>query len=159
MAWATTTSPPTKSPIGARLTTSPWAPTSSSSSTDPPASRLCGYVPTPMDAYLFAQINDGNAVSVPLGEEYTWQGKENLEKTIEKLFSEPFGQGYPKSEAERKKKDTLLLKRIRKNSQVSISEFLSALPKDLAEKIRTKENVIAYIRENGKDPDILAWLR
>ena len=29
---------------------------------------LCGYVPTPMDAYLFAQINDGNAVSVPLGE-------------------------------------------------------------------------------------------
>ena len=41
---------------------------------------LCGYVPTPMDAYLFAQINDGNAVSVPLGEEYTWQGKENLEK-------------------------------------------------------------------------------
>ena len=64
---------------------------------------LCGYVPTPMDAYLFAQINDGNAVSVPLGEEYTWQGKENLEQTVEKLFSEPFGQGYPKSEAERKK--------------------------------------------------------
>ena len=120
---------------------------------------LCGYVPTPMDAYLFAQINDGNAVSVPLGEEYTWQGKENLEQTVDKLFSEPFGQGYPKSEAERKKKDTLLLKEIRKNSQVSISEFLSALPKDLAEKIRTKENVIAYIRENGKNPDILTWLR
>ena len=120
---------------------------------------LCGYVPTPMDAYLFAQINDGNAVSVPLGEEYTWQGKENLEKTIEKLFSEPFGQGYPKSEAERKKKDTLLLKEIRKNSQVSISEFLSALPKELADKIRTKENVLTWIRENGKDPDILAWLR
>ena len=120
---------------------------------------LCGYVPTPMDAYLFAQINDGNAVSVPLGEEYTWQGKENLEQTVEKLFSEPFGQGYPKSEAERKKKDTLLLKEIRKNSQVSISEFLAALPKDLVEKIRTKENVLTWIRENGKDPDILAWLR
>ena len=86
-------------------------------------------------------------------------GKENLEKTIEKLFSKPFGQGYPKSEAERKKKDTLLLKELRKNSQVSISEFLAALPKDLMDKIRTKENVIAYIRENGKDPDILAWLR
>ena len=25
---------------------------------------ICGYVPTPMDAYLFAQINNGNAVSV-----------------------------------------------------------------------------------------------
>ena len=58
---------------------------------------LCGYIPTPMDAYLFAQINDGNAVSLPLGEEYTWAGEENLDKTIAKLFSEPFGQGYPRA--------------------------------------------------------------
>ena len=29
---------------------------------------LCGYAPTPQDAYLFAQINNGNAVSLPLGE-------------------------------------------------------------------------------------------
>ena len=47
---------------------------------------LCGYVPTPMDAWLFAQINNGNAVSLPLGEEYTWTGCENMERTIEKLF-------------------------------------------------------------------------
>ena len=67
---------------------------------------LCGYIPTPQDAYLFAQINDGNAVSLPLGEEYTWAGEENLDKTIAKLFSEPFGQGYPKSEASRKLEDT-----------------------------------------------------
>lgn len=32
---------------------------------------LCGYVPTAKDAYLFAQINNGNVVSLPLGEEYT----------------------------------------------------------------------------------------
>ena len=77
---------------------------------------LCGYIPTPQDAYLFAQINDGNAVSLPLGEEYTWAGADNLDKTLEKLFSEPFGQGYPKSEAARKLEDTKLLKRIRKAS-------------------------------------------
>ncbi len=28
------------------------------------------YAPTPKDAYLFAQINNGNAISLPLGEEY-----------------------------------------------------------------------------------------
>ena len=32
---------------------------------------LCGYVPTPKDAFLFARINNGNAVSLPLGEDYT----------------------------------------------------------------------------------------
>ena len=53
---------------------------------------LCGYAPSPMDAYLFAQINNGNAVSLPLGEDYTWGGYENFENTIAKLFSEPFGQ-------------------------------------------------------------------
>ena len=57
---------------------------------------LCGYAPTPKDAFLFAQINNGNAVSLPLGEDYTWSGSENFDKTIEALFSEPFGQGYPK---------------------------------------------------------------
>ena len=62
---------------------------------------LCAYAPAPMDAYLFVQINNGNAISLPLGEGYTWNGYENFEETIAKMFSEPFGQGYPKSEAER----------------------------------------------------------
>lgn len=48
------------------------------------------------DAWLFAQINNGNAISLHLSEEYTWTRCENMERTIEKLFSEPFGQGYLK---------------------------------------------------------------
>ena len=46
---------------------------------------LCGYAPTPKDAYLFAQINNGNAISLPLGEEYTWAGEDNFEQTIKTL--------------------------------------------------------------------------
>ena len=51
---------------------------------------LCGYVPTPKDAYLFVQINNGNAISLPLVEDYTWSGADNLDKTIER---EPTGDG------------------------------------------------------------------
>ena len=112
---------------------------------------LCGYIPTPMDAYLFAQINDGNAVSLPLGEEYTWAGEENLDKTIARLFSEPFGQGYPKSEAERKLEDTKLLKSIRKSSQVKMTELLKTLEKPLLDKVLSKKDVVEYVLENGKD--------
>ena len=111
---------------------------------------LCGYAPTPKDAYLFAQINNGNAISLPLGEEYTWAGDKNFEKTIETLFSEPFGQGYPKSEAMRKLKDTALLKDIRRNSQVSADEFIKSLDKTLKDKIKTKTGVIDYIHKYGK---------
>ena len=115
---------------------------------------LCGYIPTPMDAYLFAQINDGNAVSLPLGEEYTWAGEENLDKTIAKLFSEPFGQGYPKSEAERKLEDTRLLKNIRSSSQIKMTELLKTLEKPLLYKVLSKKDVVEYVLENGRDEEL-----
>ena len=111
---------------------------------------ICGYAPTPKDAYLFAQINNGNAISLPLGEDYTWSGTENLERTIEALFSEPFGQGYPKSEAERKIKDTEKLKEIRRIGQVQFEEFLNVLDVSLLESIKRKKDVIQNVMAYGK---------
>jgi len=120
---------------------------------------LCGYVPTPKDAYLFAQINNGNVVSLPLGEEYTYGGEVNLKQTIAKLFIEPFGQGYPKEHSKRKIKDTKLLKSIRKKSQVDLIELLNELDDELINKIMTKKDVIDFILENGKDVDLEKWIK
>ena len=111
---------------------------------------ICGYAPTPKDAYLFAQINNGNAISLPLGEDYTWSGAENLERTIEALFSEPFGQGYPKSEAARKLKDTEKLKEIRRTGQVQFEELLNMLDTSVLETIKKKQDVLRYVKEHGK---------
>ena len=111
---------------------------------------ICGYAPTPKDAYLFAQINNGNAISLPLGEDYTWSGTENLERTIEALFSEPFGQGYPKSEAERKIKDTEKLKEIRKGGQVRFEDFFNVLDVSLVAAIKRKKDVIRSVKAYGK---------
>ena len=112
---------------------------------------LCGYAPTPVDAYLFAQINNGNAVSLPLGEEYSWTGPENFEATIARLFSEPFGQGWPKGESARKLRDTELLKSIRRSSQVSAVELLNSLDKSVLKSILRKKNVIEYIKTHGNE--------
>ena len=120
---------------------------------------LCGYAPTPADAYLFAQINSGNAVSLPLGEEYTWTGRDNLEKTIRELFSEPFGQGYPRAEASRKMKDTALLKEIRAKSQTDVIGFLNSLDRQLMERILSRRCVTDYILENGTDGPVVNWIR
>ena len=120
---------------------------------------LCGYVPTPKDAYLFAQINNGNAISLPLGEEYTWNGEDNLDQTIASVFSEPFGQGYPKSESERKLMDTVELKKIRSQSQISFLELTDKLDKDLIHKMFSKKDVISFVLTNGKDPCIAEWIR
>ena len=120
---------------------------------------LCGYAPSPKDAYLFVQINNGNAISLPLGESYTWNGIDNFEETIKELFSEPFGQGYPKSEADRKLKDTELLKEIRHNSQIDIIDLLNSMDSNLIEKIMTKKDVIDYILQNSKRNDLSDWIK
>ena len=119
---------------------------------------LCGYVPTPKDAYLFAQINNGNAVSLPLGEEYTYLGEDNCRKTIQMLLSEPFGGGYPKSEAKRKIQDTKLLKSLRAKSQIDYIEFLDGLDSEIIEKLFCKKDVISYILEHSQVDALKEWL-
>ncbi len=56
---------------------------------------ICGYASSPLDAYLFSQINAGNAISIPYAQQFGWGSEINLEMIFEQLFSHPFGQGYP----------------------------------------------------------------
>ena len=119
---------------------------------------ICGYAPTPRDAYLFAQINNGNAISLPLGEDYTWAGEENLRKTIEALFSEPFGQGYPKEESARKLRDTLLLKEIRRKSQIETVSLLCSIDRAIVNHVLKKTNVIDFVLENGTNKEVVHWI-
>ena len=119
---------------------------------------IAGYAPTPKDAYLFCQINNGNVISLPFGEDYTWSGSANFNKTIEAIFSEPFGQGYPKSEAERKLKDTALLKQIRNQSQVSMTELMRKIDTSLVKRIRSKQDVIQFIINHGHG-EVVEWLK
>ena len=119
---------------------------------------ICGYAPTPKDAYLFAQINNGNAISLPLGEEYTYTGADNCRDTLKALFSEPFGQGYPKNEAARKLLDTERLKDMKSKTHVDYICFLNELDDELISKIFAKRNVIDYILSYGIHKDVLKWI-
>ena len=57
---------------------------------------LCGHVTSPLDAYLFGQVNDGNAIAMPFAQGFGWGAELNLDYTFEKLFSTEMGGGYPK---------------------------------------------------------------
>ena len=60
---------------------------------------LCGHVADPSDGFMFAQINDGNAVSMPFAKGFGWGAELNLEYTFEKLFGFGSGNGYPAERA------------------------------------------------------------
>lgn len=56
---------------------------------------VCGYCVEPTDAYLFLQINDGNALSIPYAKGFGWGAELNLENIFNRAFGSPKGQGYP----------------------------------------------------------------
>ena len=120
---------------------------------------ICGYVENPQDAFLFGRINDGNAVSIPLGLNFGWAGEINLQCTMEKLFSGPFGAGYPPEDAERKRQDTLLLKKINALTKRAAIDVFEQMDKVLMQRIFLKENVIEYILEYGRDREILEFIQ
>lgn len=119
---------------------------------------ICGYLPTPQDAYLFGRINDGNVASLPLGLNYGWAGEINLKVTLQQLFEEPFGVGYPLKDVKRKQEDTKKIKALNQLCKKDIIEFLDELDQQIVKKILSKENVIEYILKYGKDKRIKQWI-
>lgn len=121
-------------------------------------SILCGYVENPQDAFLFGRINDGNAVSFPLGLNFGWSGEINLQCTLEKLFEGPFGAGYPKEDAMRKKKDTIMLKNINSLTKRSMPEVFHQLDSELLKKALQRRNVVDYILNYGTKTEVVELL-
>ena len=62
----------------------------------------CGLIIDPSDAFMFGQINDGNAISLPYAKGFGWGAEVNLTYIFEKLFTGERGLGYPR---ERRKND------------------------------------------------------
>ena len=120
---------------------------------------ICGYVENPQDAFLFGRINDGNSVSVPLGLNFGWAGEINLQYTLEKLFEDEFGIGYPPEDADRKKQDTLLLKEINALTKRNAIDVFKQLDKTLIQKVLKKHNVVEYILEHGRKKEVLEFIR
>lgn len=120
---------------------------------------LCGYTPTPQDAFLFGRINNGNAISVPLGLNYGWAGEVNLGYIMEALFSTPFGTGYPMEDAERKRKDTALLKDMRRQANVPFLSFLQSIDKEMVCRNIKRDIVTDFILEKGKDARIVEFVK
>ena len=75
---------------------------------------ICGHVEDALDAYTFAQINDGNAIAIPFAKGFGWGGELNLEYIFEKLFCEKSGQGYPRERAIPEQKNKKILDQVKR---------------------------------------------
>ena len=89
---------------------------------------VCGHILSPLDAWLFSRINDGNCVSLALNQGYGWAGEVNLKMIFDELFTTESGTGFPAHRAEPQRNSRQLLAEISIATHKSFPEILRALP-------------------------------
>jgi len=85
---------------------------------------FCGLVTKPLDAWLFPQINAGNAVSLALNQGYGWAGEMDLRFIFEKLFSVTHGCGYPAHRANSQAESRKMLEKINMISHCNFADIV-----------------------------------
>ena len=120
---------------------------------------ICGHVASPLDAYTFAQINDGNAVSIPFALGFGWGGDLNLEYIFEKLFSEPFGGGYPRERAVPEQRNKKILDGVREQAFKPLPEILKNLDRDLVKGALSGEKFDELFFADAKDEELIALVK
>lgn len=119
----------------------------------------CGYLPTPQDSFLFSHINNGNVASFPLGLNWGWSGEINFSETMKALFKQPWGTGYPSSQATRKVKNTKEVKQLNQIIKRSMNAILPTIDPDLLIPILKYEPVYDFIIQNGKDNELVDFIK
>ncbi|MCD8120067.1 MAG: RpiB/LacA/LacB family sugar-phosphate isomerase [Lachnospiraceae bacterium] len=120
---------------------------------------ICGHVEDALDAYTFAQINDGNAIAIPFAKGFGWGGDLNLEYIFEKLFCEESGQGYPKERAVPEKRNKKILDDVKKVTYRDLPSILKELDQDLVKGALAGEHFKELFYANCKDDTIAAAVR
>ncbi len=120
---------------------------------------ICGHVEDALDAYTFAQINDGNAISLPFAKGFGWGGDLNLQYIFEKLFCEPSGQGYPRERAVPEQANKKILDEVKKVTYVQdLTEILDKIDQDLVKGALSGEHFLEYFNANATDEKIKKYV-
>jgi len=120
---------------------------------------LCGYVADPTDAYLFSQINAGNAISIAYAKGFGWGSEITLRYIFEKLFSSEFGGGYPKERAIPEQRNKKILDEVKKITHTDMLTILKNIDRDFLKETIDREPFKKYFFENAKDKEIVDYIK
>ena len=120
---------------------------------------ICGHVEDALDAYTFAQINDGNAISLPFAKGFGWGGDLNLEYIFEKLFCEESGQGYPRERAVPEQRNKKILDEVKKVTYREFTDILMEMDRELVKGALAEEHFQELFFANCKCEKIAACVR
>ncbi len=120
---------------------------------------FCGLVIDPTDAFLFGQINDGNAISMPYAKGFGWAAELNLQDVYRKLFDGERGLGYPKERAAIMAKNRGILKDVKAATTKDLVSGLKGLDQELVKGAIAGEKFKEYFFANATDEGIIAYVK
>ena len=118
---------------------------------------VCGYCVEPTDAYLFLQINNGNALSIPFAKGFGWGGEINLNNIFVKAFGSPKGMGYPDGRKEAQNRNAALLFEVKSQVAKPLLEALRALDPELVKGCMIPRFLDCFYA-GCQDPEIRAFV-
>ena len=120
---------------------------------------FCGLIIDPTDAFLFGQINDGNAISMPYAKGFGWAAELNLQDCYRKLFEGERGLGYPKERAEIMARNRGILKDLKAVTCHDMLTVLKTVDQDLLKAAVAGERFAEYFFANAQDEGIRDYIR
>ena len=120
---------------------------------------LCGHVTNGLDAFLFGQVNDGNCIAMPFAQGYGWGAEINLHDTFAKLFSEPFGGGYPKERREPEQRNKKILDSVKLITHKPLLQILHEIDQTFLKETISGKYFNEYFYPNCKDEEISNYLK
>ena len=120
---------------------------------------LSGHVTSPLDAYLFGQVNDGNAIAMPFAQGFGWGAELNLDYTFEKLFSTEMGGGYPKERVVPEQRNKKILDEVKKITHHDIMYVLENIDQDFLKTTVSSEKFKELFFANCQVPEIADYIK
>ncbi|MBE2895305.1 RpiB/LacA/LacB family sugar-phosphate isomerase [Pasteurellaceae bacterium TAE3-ERU1] len=120
---------------------------------------VCGYCLDPADAFLFAQINNGNALSLAFAKGFGWGAELNVRYMFEKAFAGERGQGYPVERKEPQLRNAGILNQVKAAvAKDNYLDTLKALDPELVKTAVTGERFQECFFNNCQDDEIRAYV-
>lgn len=122
---------------------------------------ICGYCLDPSDAFLFNQINNGNALSMAFAKGFGWGAELNVRYMLEKAFlTGERGQGYPLERAEPQQRNAAILNQVKAAVvKDSYLDTLKAMDQDLVKTAVSGERFQQCLFDNSQVSEITDYVR
>ena len=119
---------------------------------------LCGHIVDPTDAYLFSQINAGNAVAIGYAKGFGWGSELTLKYIFEKLFDTEFGGGYPKERVIPEQTNKKILDEVKKVTHKDMITILKEINQEFLYQTINRKQFKENFFKNAENGDIKEYI-